>query len=58
MNYEALRKNSTKQYLGYCDQKGFIYSVQVDIGKYAVVALRGGEVTTLLTHRVMTKEPN
>ncbi|WP_181592666.1 hypothetical protein [Paenibacillus sp. YN15] len=52
MTYASLIKNSTKQYLGYCEQKGYVYSVQVDTEKYAIVALRDSVVTTLIMYQV------
>lgn len=52
MTYEALRRNSNKEYLGWCRMKGFVYSVQVDVGKFAIVALRDSVVTTLITYHV------
>lgn len=53
---EQLKCNSSKEYLGYCPQKGYIYSVQVDVMKYAIIALStNGDVTTLITHSVPSK---
>lgn len=54
MTYESFRSNSQKEYLGFCKQKGYIYSVTLDAGKYAVVALRNGQVTVLITYTVQT----
>lgn len=48
MNYQAFKNNSSKEYLGFCSQKGFIYSLQLDDGRYAVVALHNGQVTVLI----------
>ncbi|WP_373232797.1 hypothetical protein [Cohnella sp.] len=52
MNYQSFKSNSSKEYLGFCEQKGFIYSVQLDVGRYAVVALNNGQVTTLIQFAV------
>lgn len=52
MTYQALKANSHKEYLGYCDTKGYIYSVCVDVNTYVIVALQANEVTTLLTYKV------
>ncbi|MFD1127632.1 hypothetical protein ACFQ3J_05495 [Paenibacillus provencensis] len=54
MTYESFRRNSQKEYLGFCEQKGYIYSVTLDAGKCAVVALRNGQVTVLITYTVQT----
>ncbi|ANS76479.1 hypothetical protein AWM70_19440 [Paenibacillus yonginensis] len=48
MNYQAFKNNSSKEYLGFCEQKGFIYSVQLDERRFAVVALQNGQVTMLI----------
>lgn len=56
-NYQQLKKNSSKEYLGYCPIMGYIYSVQLDDVKYAVIALSHDyEVRTLITHTVINKE--
>lgn len=52
MRYQAIKCNSSKEFLGFCEQKGFIYSVQLDEGKYAIVALFNGQVTTLIQFTV------
>ncbi|NTZ20472.1 hypothetical protein EXW96_23960 [Paenibacillus sp. JMULE4] len=52
MNYESFRKNSQKEFLGLCPQKGYIYSVKLDAGKYAVVALKKAKITVLITYTV------
>ncbi|WP_059050399.1 hypothetical protein [Paenibacillus senegalimassiliensis] len=48
MSYRAFKNNSSKEYLGFCEQKGFIYSVQLNEGRHAVVALHNGQVTMLI----------
>jgi hypothetical protein len=50
MTYQAFKKNDSKKYLGFCDRKGFIYSMQLDMGRFAVVALQNGCITTLITY--------
>jgi len=55
MNYQAFKRNSQKEYLGFCEQKGFVYSVQIDGDKFAVVALKNGKVEVLITYRVKCK---
>ncbi|MGN7384090.1 hypothetical protein [Paenibacillus sp. SAFN-117] len=52
MNYQAFKNNSSKEYLGFCEQKGFIYSVPLDQRTFAVVALLNGTVTTLIQFTV------
>ncbi|MFC6334263.1 hypothetical protein ACFP56_16665 [Paenibacillus septentrionalis] len=52
MNYLAFKSNSLKEYLGFCEQKGFIYSVPLDQGTFSVVALQNGTVTTLIQFTV------
>jgi len=54
LNYESFRKNSQKEYLGYCEQKGYIYSVQIDVNQYSVVALQNGRITVLITYTVQS----
>jgi|GEM_PF-1224457 len=50
MQYQSFKCNSQKEYLGYCEQKGFIYSVQMDVNQFAVVALFNGKITTLISY--------
>lgn len=52
MDYQAFKRNSQKEYLGFCEQKGFVYSVQIDKDKFAVVALKNGKIEVLITYRV------
>ena len=48
MNYQTFKDISSKEYLGFCEQMGFIYSVQLDEERYEVVALHNGQVTMLI----------
>ncbi|QNK57444.1 hypothetical protein [Paenibacillus sp. PAMC21692] len=50
MQYQSFKCNSQKEYLGFCEQKGFIYSVQTDVNQFAVVALFNGRITTLISY--------
>ncbi|CAH1215668.1 hypothetical protein PAECIP111893_04000 [Paenibacillus plantiphilus] len=34
MSYKAFKSNSSKKFLGFCEQKGFIYSVQLAVYKF------------------------
>lgn len=52
MNYQAFKSNSSKEYLGFCERKGFIYSMKLECGRHAVVALQDGRVTTLIMYSV------
>lgn len=54
LTYESFKHNSQKEYLGFCEQKGYVYSVKLDVGKHAVVSLRNAEVTVLITYTVHT----
>jgi predicted transcriptional regulator of viral defense system len=54
VNYESFRKNSQKEYLGYCEQKGYIYSVQTGVNQYSVIALQNGRITVLITFTVQS----
>lgn len=54
MNYQLFKSNCSKEFLGFCEQKGFVYSVQIGNGKYAVVALLNGQVTVLIQFTVQT----
>ena len=58
MTYDTFRKNSTKTFLGFCLIKGFIYSVQLDAGKYAVVALKNAKVDVLISYTVQSPPVN
>jgi hypothetical protein len=40
----------SKEYLGFCPQKGYIYSVQTSLGNYHVVAILNNEVTQLISY--------
>lgn len=55
MDYQTFKRNRQKEYLGFCEQKGFVYSVQIDSDKFAVVALKNGQVEILITYRVKSK---
>lgn len=55
MDYQTFKRNSQKEYLGFCEQKGFVYSIQIDSDKFAVVALKNGQVEILITYRVKSK---
>jgi len=55
VDYQTFKRNSQKEYLGFCEQKGFVYSVQIDSDKFAVVALKNGQVEILITYRVKSK---
>ncbi|MBN2981556.1 hypothetical protein [Cohnella algarum] len=55
VNYESFKKNSQKEYLGFCELKGFIYSVRIDRNKYAVVALKNSQIDVLITYTVKCK---
>jgi len=52
MDYQAFKRNSQKEYLGFCELKGFIYSVRIDSDKYAVVALKNSQIDVLITYTV------
>lgn len=52
MNYQSFKKNSDKEFLGFCEEKGFVYSVKVDNGTYAIVALQNGNVEVLITYHL------
>lgn len=58
MTYEGFRKNSTKAFLGFCLIKGFVYSVQLDAGKYAVVALKNAKIDVLISYTVQSSSVN
>ena len=38
-------------YLGFCEQKGYIYSVQTSIDRHTVVAVKNNIATTLIAYR-------
>jgi len=58
MHYRSFICNSHKEYLGYCEQKGFIYSVQIDVNQFAVIALFNGGITTLISYTVRRQPVN
>lgn len=37
-------------YLGFCEDKGYIYSVQTSLTSYKVVAVKNNEVTVLISY--------
>lgn len=46
----------TKDYLGFDEELGYIYSFQTSFNVYHVVAIKGNNVTPLITHTVKTQE--
>lgn len=38
------------EYLGFCEQKGYIYTVQTSIGTHNVIAIKNNVVTVLITY--------
>jgi hypothetical protein len=55
MNIKYIKEHE-HEYLGHCEQKGFIYSVKKGINTFIIVAVQGSVVTPLITHTV--KENN
>lgn len=45
-------KRKKHQYLGFDEQKGYIYSVEVKQNEYQIIAVKRNEVEVLITYRV------
>jgi hypothetical protein len=60
MSFTRLKESKNKEYLGFCNQKGYIYSIETAPNQYAVVsvAVRDNQVTTLIEYSVKTKTTN
>ncbi len=57
MNYQYVRNNMEFiEFLGFCPMKGFIYSEYMGDGKYRILALNDGEVTTLINFTGIKQE--
>jgi len=49
INYRAVLKNKeTLEYLGFCEQKGFVYSEYLGDGQYRIVCLHNGKANELI----------
>lgn len=49
MTYGYVMKNlQFMDYLGFCEQKGFMYSEYMGDGQYRILALNNGTVTTMI----------
>lgn len=56
-NYRTLLRNKeTLEYLGFCEQKGFVYSEYLGDGVYRIVALLKGQSTELIRFKGAKKE--
>lgn len=51
-NINTFHAKKDREYLGLCDIKGYLYSVQVSPGVYEVVAVKGNQVTSLIQHTI------
>lgn len=56
MTFEFLKRSEEKEYLGYCERKGFVYSVCKGEGRYEIVALNDGDVETLIAYVVRQED--
>lgn len=50
MSYNKFKETNNKQYLGYCDEKGYVYSVQVEECLYRIVSIKNNELTVLIEY--------
>jgi len=55
MNYQHIKNKVDKEYLGYCPEKGWVYSVPVGPDEYNIIAVREGTVEVLITFKVRKK---
>lgn len=61
INFDFVKERG--EYLGFCERKGYIYSVPVHKDfdrheKYAVVAIKDSEVEVLIYHYVERRDQN
>jgi len=50
-------KEKEHHYLGYCPEKGWIYSVQTGQNEYTIFAVREGSVEPLITFKIRGQPP-
>lgn len=46
------------EYLGFCEDKGYVYSIQTSIDTHSIVAVKNNVVTKLITYNALVKEDN
>lgn len=51
MKTQTVREENKSQYLGYCKQKGDIYSVEVKPCTYHIVAIQDEKETVLIIYK-------
>lgn len=56
MSYKRLKEAKNKEYLGYCKEKGYVYSIQLEEHTYAVVSVIDGKVTTLIQYKTKGRD--
>jgi len=57
MTYTYVMENKQyMEYLGFCEQKGFVYSEYMGGGQYRVLALKDGRVSVLIHFKGMKQE--
>lgn len=57
MTYNYVQRNNKRiSFLGFCPQKGFVYSEDMGAGLWRIIALFDGEVTELIRYHGMTTE--
>lgn len=50
MTYDKLKTIENKVYLGFCEEKGYVYSAEIRHNEYKIVAVRNNEVTVLIEY--------
>ena len=48
LSVDYLKKSKFKEYLGYCKEKGYMYSEYLGGGSYRIVSIKNGSVAELI----------
>lgn len=57
MTMNILHTAITKDYLGFCEQHGYIYSAQTSLGYYRIIGVKGNTVTELIAYEAAPIHP-
>lgn len=47
----------TKDYLGFCEQYGYMYSAQTSLGMYRIIGIKGNTVVELISYEAPPTQP-
>ncbi len=53
---ELIANAVSHEYLGFCEEKGYIYSVQTSLGTHRIIAVKNQGVDTLLIYSAPVQE--